>query len=66
MHILKKGNSSTKILDDTTLVRSILEYGAGCWDPYREGQIYVGQGAKERGYICVSYERIELGNIVAA
>jgi hypothetical protein len=21
-------------------VRSILEYGAACWDPYREGQIY--------------------------
>jgi hypothetical protein len=23
-----------------TLVRLILEYGAACWDPYREGQIY--------------------------
>jgi hypothetical protein len=22
-----------------SLVRSILEYGAACWDPYREGQI---------------------------
>ena len=22
-----------------TLVRPILEYGAACWDPYREGQI---------------------------
>ena len=21
-----------------SLVRSILEYGASCWDPYREGQ----------------------------
>jgi len=22
-----------------SLVRPILEYGAACWDPYREGQI---------------------------
>jgi hypothetical protein len=40
MRILKKGNSSTKSLAYTTLVRPILEYGAACWDPYREGQIY--------------------------
>jgi hypothetical protein len=24
----------------TTLVSPILEYGAACWDPYREGQIH--------------------------
>jgi len=29
----------TKILAYTTLVRPILEYGAKCWDPCREGQI---------------------------
>jgi hypothetical protein len=40
MRILKKGNSSTKSLAYTTLVRPILEYGAACWDPYREGKIY--------------------------
>jgi len=40
MHILKKGNSSIKSLAYMTLVRLILEYGAACWDPYREGQIY--------------------------
>jgi hypothetical protein len=40
MRILKKGNSSTKSLGYTTLVRPILEYGAACWDPYREGQIH--------------------------
>jgi hypothetical protein len=40
MHILKKGNSSTKSLAYTTLVRPILEYGAVCWDLYREGQIH--------------------------
>jgi len=39
MRILKKGNSNTKILAYMSLVRPILEYGATCWDPYREGQI---------------------------
>jgi hypothetical protein len=40
MHILKKGNSSTKSLAYMTLVCPILKYGAMCWDPYREGQIH--------------------------
>jgi 5-methylcytosine-specific restriction endonuclease McrA len=39
MHILKKGNNNTRSLAYTSLVRPILEYGAACWDPYREGQI---------------------------
>jgi hypothetical protein len=33
MRILKKGNSSTKSLAYTSLVRPILEYGAASWDP---------------------------------
>ena len=40
LRILKKDNSSTKSLAYTILVRPILEYGAACWDPHREGQIY--------------------------
>ena len=28
-----------KRLTYTALVRLILEYGAVCWDPYREGQL---------------------------
>ena len=40
MCILKKGNSSTKSLAYTTLVRPFLEYGAACWDPYRDGQTH--------------------------
>jgi hypothetical protein len=36
---LRKGNNKTKSLAYTSLVRPILEYGAACWDPYREGQI---------------------------
>jgi hypothetical protein len=39
MRILKKGNSNTKTLAYMSLVRPVLEYGAACWDPYREGQI---------------------------
>jgi len=39
MRILKKGNSNTKSLAYMFLVLPILEYGAACWDPYREGQI---------------------------
>ena len=39
MRILEKGNSNTKSLAYMSLVRPILEYGAACWDPYREGQI---------------------------
>jgi hypothetical protein len=35
MRILKKGNSIACM----SLVLPILEYGAACWDPYREGQI---------------------------
>jgi len=39
MRILKKGNSNNKSLAYMSLVRPIFEYGAACWDPYREGQI---------------------------
>ena len=35
----KKGNKNTKSIAYKSLVRPILEYGAACWDPYREGQI---------------------------
>jgi hypothetical protein len=33
MSILQKGNSNTKSLAYTSLVRPILEYGAACRDP---------------------------------
>jgi len=39
IRILKKGNSNIKSLAYMSLVRPIHEYGAACWDPYREGQI---------------------------
>jgi hypothetical protein len=37
MLILKQGHNNTK--SSASLVRPILEYGAVCWDPYREGQV---------------------------
>ena len=39
MRVVKRGNKNTKILAYTSLVRPILEYGAACWDPYRECQV---------------------------
>ena len=39
MLILNKGNSNKKSLAYMSLVRPILEYGASCWNPCREGQI---------------------------
>ena len=35
----QKANNNTKRIAYTALVRPILEYGAVCWDPYREGQV---------------------------
>jgi len=39
MRIIKKSKSNNKSLAYMLLVRPILEYGAACWVPYREGQI---------------------------
>jgi hypothetical protein len=41
MRVVKNGNRNTKIIAYKSLVRPILEYGAACWDPYRECQINV-------------------------
>jgi hypothetical protein len=38
MRILKREIVIKKGLGFTSPVRPILEYGAACWDPYREGQ----------------------------
>jgi len=39
IRVLRKGNSNTKRLVFTSLVRPILEYRASCCHPYKEGQI---------------------------
>jgi hypothetical protein len=66
MHILKKGNSNLKSLTYMSVVHPVLEYGAVCWDPYREGQIYFKLCAKESNYICKSDELFGQGNLGAA
>jgi len=45
----KKGNSNTKSLAYTSLVRPILEYGAACWDPYKESKIFALDRVQKRG-----------------
>jgi hypothetical protein len=37
--ILKKGSSKTKELAYLSLIRPLTEYGADCWDPYRQNQM---------------------------
>jgi len=49
MRILKKGNKITKLLAYTAPVRPILEYGAVCWDPYREGHVSDLNRLQKRG-----------------
>jgi hypothetical protein len=39
MRILENGNNNTKRLAYTAIGRPILEYGAVCWHPYKEGQV---------------------------
>jgi len=39
MRVIKKGNKNRKHLAYTVPVRPILEYGAMCLNPYREGQV---------------------------
>ena len=62
MRIIKKDNINTESLAYMSLVRPILQYGAACWDPYREGQISALGSAKESSQICTLYEQSELGN----
>ena len=39
MRVIKKGNRNTKSSAYTSSVCPVLECGAACWDPCREGQI---------------------------
>ena len=50
MRVLIKGTNNTKSLAYTSLVRLILEYGAVCWDPFREGQINALQWVQKKAH----------------
>jgi len=39
MHVLKQGDRNTKSLAYMSFLRPVLQYGATCWHPCREGQI---------------------------
>jgi len=62
MRILKKGKTNTKGLAYMSLLPTILEYGAACCDPYREGQMSALDRCKKKRPICTLYEQSELGN----
>jgi hypothetical protein len=62
MRIVKKRNKNVKSLVYTSLVCPILEYGAACWDPYRECQTsaldYIQNKAAK---FALSFGRLRLG-----
>ena len=66
MRIGKKTNSSTKFSLHVTGTSNSWMWGCGLGSVQGGTNTRVRQGAKESGWICTSYERIELGNIVAA
>jgi hypothetical protein len=51
MRILKKENGNAKTLAYTPLMRTILEYGAACSDPYRKGHINALDGVQNMAAI---------------
>jgi hypothetical protein len=58
MRVLKKGNRNAKSLAYMSLVHPILQYGAACWDPHKEGQINVLD--------CVQRKAAKFANLISA
>ena len=56
MRLVKKWNKNTKSKAYKSLVRPILEYGAACWDPYREGQVNALDRVQNRAAIFAHRE----------
>ncbi|PSN39579.1 hypothetical protein C0J52_21879 [Blattella germanica] len=48
MWFLKKGNAKSKEIAYKSLVRSTVEYGTSCWDPYKINQIDSLQRVQKR------------------
>jgi len=55
MRIVKKENKNIKSLPYKSLVRPILEYGAACWDPYRECQISALDHVQNKAAKCAHH-----------
>jgi len=66
MRVLKKGNTKTKSLAYTSLVRPILEYGAACWDPCREGQINASDRVQTKAAQFTNHTKESDGNLGSA
>jgi hypothetical protein len=63
MRVLEKGKSNTTRLADMSLVRSILQSGASCWETYREGQMNaVDPVNKKAAKFAKSYQRFSTPN----
>jgi len=65
MRVLKKGNSKTRSLYSMSLLSSILEYGASCWDPYREGQINALDRVQKKAATFVNHTNDSVWEILA-
>jgi len=66
MRVLKKGNRNTKSLAYASLVRPILEYGAECWDPCREGQINASDQVQTKAAQFTKHTKESDGNLGSA
>ena len=65
MGFLKKGNSNTKSLHSMSLLRAILEYGASCWGPYREGQVNALDPVQKKAATFVNHTDDSVWEILA-
>ena len=63
MHIVKKGNKNMKSLAYTSLVRPIFEYGAACWNPYREWQMSALDQVQNKAAKFAHHSEVQTGNL---
>ena len=47
-----------------SLVRPIVEYGAACWDPYREGQIAASDRVQKKAAKFAHKKKVRTGKLL--